>query len=87
MWQLIAPVLRARCLIASRPACSWPSSPTTATTLRCFTSCSHLMQIDVSSPPEYAKTTVSLDGSAFAELATTADEDDVCEVHACEAHA
>ena len=45
------------------------------------------MQIDVSSPPEYAKTTVSLDGSAFAELATTADEDDVCEVHACEAHA
>ena len=32
------------------------------------------MQMDVSRPPEYANTTVSLEGSAFAELAITADE-------------
>ena len=31
------------------------------------------MQMDVSRPPEYANTTVSLEGSAFAELAITAD--------------
>lgn len=32
------------------------------------------MQMDVSRPPEYANTTVSLEGSACAELAITADE-------------
>jgi len=54
-----APVFNAFCLIFSRPSCSCPTSPTTAMTSRFFSSWSHLMHTDVSSPPEYASTALS----------------------------
>ena len=50
--QPMAPVASALALMASRPSCSWPRSPTTAMTSRSYSSCSHLMHTEVSRPPE-----------------------------------
>ena len=57
--QSSAPDLSAFCLIFSRPSCSCPTSPTTAMTSTPLFSWSHLMQHDVSRPPEYASTAFS----------------------------
>ena len=55
----MAPTCRAFFLTNSRSWRSCPTSPVTAMTSRPFSSMSHLMQTDVSRPPEYASTTLS----------------------------
>ena len=55
----IAPTCRAFWRTYSRSWRSCPTSPTIAMTSRPFSSMSHLMQTDVSRPPEYASTTLS----------------------------
>ena len=57
--EAMAPMSRAFCLIQERSFSSWPTLPQMAMTSRFFSTCSHLTMTDVSSPPEYARTTFS----------------------------
>lgn len=47
-------------LLVLEPMELLPTLPSTQMTSRPFSSCSHLMQTEVSKPPEYASTTFSL---------------------------
>ena len=57
--EAMAPMSSAFCLIQERSFSSWPTLPQMAMTSRFFSTCSHLTMTEVSSPPEYARTTFS----------------------------